>query len=187
MQTGDFYFGTFGENSSGTHNALLEQLIEDKVPATDSVFALVSQIHQDNAFIPAYMGAAEHGNGVFRLMKSLRHECTRPGDIAARLGIEARAIAVYADNRKHVGKSVLLRDLDGGLAQGDMLGGEAISTLNGLDGKPAKALDPGALAIAVKSDHLLPGKGYTSEEPWSLPEWSMGLPPRLPPPDHPRG
>ena len=70
-------------------DALLEQLIEDKIPAPENVFSLVSEMHQRNEFIAAYMGAAETGNGLFRLMKSLRHESTGAGDIAARLGIKA--------------------------------------------------------------------------------------------------
>ncbi|MEL7114784.1 MAG: elongation factor G, partial [Pseudomonadota bacterium] len=155
---------------------LLEQLIEDRVPAPENVFALVSQIHQRNAFIPAYMGAAEHGNGIFRLMKSLRHECNRASDVADRLGIEASAITVYADNRKHVGKSLLIRDLSGGLAQGGTLGGDTLGALNGVDGKPVAEMGAGALAIAVKSDHLEPGKGYDASEAWGLPSWSEGLP-----------
>ncbi|KMW59009.1 Translation elongation factor G-related protein [Candidatus Rhodobacter oscarellae] len=166
------------ENLADFDDDLLEQLIEDKVPAPENVFALVSQMHQRNAFIAAYMGAAEHGNGLFRLMKSLRHESSGPGDIPERLGIgAATAVAVYADNRKHVGKSVLLRDLNGGLAQGGTIGGDTIGALNGVDGKPiTAALEPGGLAIAVKSDHLNPGNGYTEAEAMGLPEWTRGLP-----------
>ncbi len=159
---------------------LLEQLIEDKVPATDSVFALVSDMHKRNEFYAAYLGAAEHGNGIFRLMKSLRHESSSAGDIAGRLGLDGSvaAIGVYADNRKHVGKSILLRDLRGGLAQGASLGGDTIGSLNAVDGKPVSAaLEPGGLAIAVKSDHLDPGRAYSDGAALDLPDWTRGLPP----------
>ncbi len=157
---------------------LLEQLIEDKIPAPESVFALVSQMHQQNAFTAAYMGSAELGNGVFRLMKSLRHESSGADNVPERNGQgAATAIGIYADNKKHVGKSILLRDLKGGLAQGGTLGGETIGALNGLDGKPvSSALDAGDLAIAVKSDHLNSGKAFTAKEVLDLPEWSGGLP-----------
>lgn len=154
---------------------LLEQLIEDKIPAPENVFALVADMHKRNEFLVAYLGASEHANGVNRLMKSLRHETSSPAEIAGRLGLDGTiAIGVYADNRKHVGKSILLRDLAGGLAQGSTLGGDTIGNLNGVDGKPAPALDIGELAVAVKSDHLNPGKAYSAESSMDLPEWSRG-------------
>lgn len=158
---------------------LLEQLIEDKVPAPERVFELVSDMHQHNAFITANLGSAEHGNGIFRLMKSLRHESSGAADIAERLGVgEAVAIGVYADNRKHVGKSVLIRDLTGGVAHGKDLGGDAVGSLIGVDGKPfTGTLEIGGLAVAVKSDHLDPGKAYTAAGDLALPDWTSGHPP----------
>jgi len=155
---------------------LLEQLIEDKLPAPESVYALVADMHKRNEFLAAYLGSAEHGNGVTRLMKSLRHESSSAADIAGRLGLDgAVAISVYADNRKHVGKSLLLRDLTGGLAQGAALGGDTIGSLTGVDGKPVQdALEIGGLGVAVKSDHLDPGKGYTVADALALPEWASG-------------
>ncbi len=156
---------------------LLEQLIEDRIPASESVFALVSDMHRKNAFISAYLGVAEHGNGVFRLMKSLRHESSSVAGVAERLGLTegACAIGVYADNRKHVGKSLLVRDLTGSLAQGSSLGGGTIGSLTGVDGKPTgTALEAGGLAVAVKSDHLEPGRAYSETESFDLPEWSRG-------------
>ena len=163
------------EHLSDFDDDLLEQLIEDRIPATESVFALVSDMHQRNAFIAAYLGAAEHANGVNRLMKSLRHESSGAGDIPERIGQgAATAIGVYADNRKHVGKSVLIRDLAGGLAQGATLAGAGIGNLTGIDGKPVEALQPGALGIAVKSDHLDPGMAYTGDAALALPDWSRG-------------
>lgn len=168
------------EHLADFNDDLLEQLIEDKTPPTDEVFALLADIHKRNELIPAYLGSAEHANGVNRLMKALRHESPGAGDMAARLGLDdgARAIGVYADNRKHVGKSVLIRDLGGGVQQGASLGGDGIGSLNGVDGKPvAGALEQGALAIAVKSDHLNPGKAYSEAAAQDLPDWINGHPP----------
>ncbi|MCG6903801.1 MAG: elongation factor G [Rhodobacter sp.] len=159
---------------------LLEQLIEDRIPATEKVFSLISDMHKRNEFLVAYLGAAEHANGVNRLMKSLRHESSTAADVSVRLGLgdEATAIGVYADNRKHMGKSVLLRDLTGGLAQGTMLAGASIGSLSGIDGKAlGSPMEPGALGIAVKSDHLNPGSAYSAQEPLALPDWAFGHPP----------
>jgi len=165
------------EHLADFDDALLEQLIEDRVPASESVFALVSETHRKNAFISAYLGVAERGNGVFRLMKSLRHESAGADDVARRLRLpeDAFAIGVYADNRRHVGKSLLVRDLKGRLAQGSSLGGGTIGGLYGVDGKPTgDAMESGGLAIAVKSDHLDLGKAYSGTESFDLPEWSKG-------------
>lgn len=159
---------------------LLEQLIEDKIPATENVFSLMSDTHKANEFVAAYLGAAEHANGVNRLMKSLRHESSTAADVAGRLGLsgDATAIGVYADNRKHVGKSVLVRDLAGGLAQGAALAGDTVGSLTSIDGKPVSgALEPGALGVAVKSDHLDPGAAYSASETMALPDWAHGHPP----------
>ncbi|WP_172295520.1 elongation factor G [Pseudoruegeria sp. HB172150] len=158
---------------------LLEQLIEDKVPAPDSVFSMVADMHMRNELIPVFLGSALHANGVTRLMKDLRHESGSAEAVAERMGIAPDAvIGVYADNRKHVGKSVLLRALGGGLTQGQSLGGGGIGALNGPDGKPMSgAVDPGGLAVAVKSDHLNPGIVYSGGDANPVPEWAYGPPP----------
>jgi len=165
------------EHLADFDDALLEQLIEDRTPASESVFDLVSDMHRKNTFISAYLGVAVRGNGVFRLMKSLRHESSSASDLPGRLGLNgsAGAVGVYADNRRHVGKSLLLRDLKGSLSQGSSLGGGTIGSLNGVDGKPINAaLEAGGLAIAVKSDHLAPGKAYSETDSFDLPDWSGG-------------
>ena len=167
------------ENLADFNDELLEQLIEDRVPAPDHVFSLVAEMHKQNQIVPVFLGAAAHSNGVNRLMKDLRHESGDAEALAARLGVAPDAvIGVYADNRKHMGKSVLLRDLGAGLSQGTALGGDTIGALNGPDGKPLSAqTGPGALAVAAKSDHLNPGRVYSGADAGDLPGWARGLPP----------
>ncbi len=166
------------ETIADFNDDLLEQLIEDRVPAPENVFSMVAQMHKQNEWIPVFLGAAAHGNGVTRLMKDLRHETADAERLAERLAIAPDAVlGVYADNRKHVGKSVLLRTLGGGLAQGAALGGDTIGTLNGPDGKAAGAVAPGGLAVAVKSDHLDAGQVYTGDHFDAGPDWATGLPP----------
>jgi elongation factor G len=167
------------EHLADFDDALLEQLIEDREPAPENVYALVAEVHRKNEVIPAFLGSALHMNGVNRLMKSLRHESTDVSAIADRLGAgEAVAIGVFADNRKHVGKSVLLRALGTGVQHGQMLGGASISSLNDIGGgQIAGVVDPGALAVAVKSDHLNPGAVFTQDGTRDLPGWTRGQPP----------
>jgi elongation factor G len=170
------------EHLADFDDALLEQLIEDKSPPAESVYALVANLHRHNDIMAAYLGAASHMNGVNRLMKSLRHEAPAPGESLARLGLGTGVVAlgVAADQRKHLGKSVLLRCLGGGLAQGGTLGGGTVGTLQtpGGAGLPGP-LAPGAFALALRSDQLDRGRAFTPDEAFDLAPWSRGAPPAL--------
>jgi elongation factor G len=170
------------EHLADFDDVLLEQLIEDKAPPTDRVYALIADLHRHNDIIAAYLGAASHMNGVNRLMKSLRHEAPSPEDTLLRLGLGSgvTAIGIAADQKKHVGKSILLRDFGGKLAQGAPLGGAPLGALQSPNGGALSApLAPGALALALRSDHLDRGGAFTPDEALGLPEWTRGTPPAL--------
>ncbi|MBT5497659.1 MAG: elongation factor G, partial [Alphaproteobacteria bacterium] len=53
---------------------LLEQLLEDNVPPSEKVYALLGADLQNDLITPVFLGAAERDHGVLRLMKALRHE-----------------------------------------------------------------------------------------------------------------
>jgi elongation factor G len=170
------------EHLADHDDALLEQLIEDRVPAPEHVFSLLAEMHRQNQVVPVLLGAAARRNGVNRLMKELRHESEGPEAVAMRLKAPADAVvAVYGDSRRHVGKSVLLRALGGGvaqgLAQGQALGGGSLGALAAPGGGAAGTVAPGGLAVAVKSDHLAPGHVCTAEGATRLPDWAFGPPP----------
>ena len=170
------------EHLADFDDALLEQLIEDKAPPTDRVYALIADLHRHNDIIAAYLGAASHMNGVNRLMKSLRHEAPAPEETVLRLGLGSgvTAIGIAADQKRHVGKSILLRDFGGRLAQGARLGGAPLGALQSPDGSALSApLAPGALALALRADHLDRGCAFTPDEVLGLPEWTRGARPSL--------
>ncbi|ARE38650.1 Translation elongation factor G-related protein [Rhodovulum sp. P5] len=171
--------GELLEHLADFDDHLMEELIEDREPPTDEVYKILAEAHRDNAVIAAYLGAASHGNGLTRLMKALRHEAPRMDQIGARLGVEAPlAIGVASETRRHVGKSTLLRALAPGIQHAAPLAGGGIGNLTGMDGKPAnEPLEPGTLAIAVKSDHLEPGFAYTADGSAPLPGWTRGRAP----------
>ena len=123
------------ESLADYDDALLEQLIEDKLPASDEVFDLAAQVLHSHALIPAFLGSASHGNGLTRLMKALRHEVPEIEVDKARLGAgdDALAVAVFADVKKHIGKLVVLRAMGSGLKAGDRLGGAALGNLTEID------------------------------------------------------
>jgi elongation factor G len=53
---------------------LLEQLLEDNVPPSEKVYALLGADLQNDLITLVFLGAAERDHGVLRLMKALRHE-----------------------------------------------------------------------------------------------------------------
>jgi elongation factor G len=151
---------------------LLEQLIEDRQPATGPLFEIASRATGDNKLISAFLGSAANGNGIVRLMKALRHETPKVDALRGRLveaagALEGEPIAVclQAYHRQHAGKTVVLRVLDKGVRQGRSVGGanlggvqEALGLASG-----STELPVGAVALAVKTDHLMIGEVYSSE------------------------
>jgi len=168
------------ESLADYDDALLEQLIEDKLPPSEDVFDLAAQVLHSHALIPAFLGSASHGNGLTRLMKALRHEVPEIEVDKKRLGAgdDALAVAVFADVKKHLGKLVVLRAMDAGLKAGDRLGGAALGSLTEIDAKtPVKAVEAGQIVLAIKSDHLMPGQIYDVNGATDLPDWAASRQP----------
>ncbi len=135
---------------------LLEEIVEDRAPPSDAVYAICARVLAENRAIEALFGSAQNNAGVTRLMKALRHEAPGPEALRERLG-GAEAIAFSARRRKHVGRAALVRALGAGVTGGASLGGAAIGSLvDAVSERPGAlaALDPGAVAAAVKSDEL---------------------------------
>ena len=165
------------ESFSDFDDTLLEQLIEDIRPAAQDVFPLTARVAEGCDLISAFLGAASHNNGVTRLMKSLRHEAPDVQVTSARLGAEACAIGALADIRKHIGKLVLLRAMQGEVAAGKPLGGDTIGSLTAIDARtPVASIAPGEIALAVKSDHLSVGQAYALGGSVALPGWAAARP-----------
>lgn len=167
------------ESLSEFDDHLLEQLIEDKLPPPDEVFALEAQTLQGHATVPTFLGAASHGNGVERLMKALRHDVAGVEGVVARLGAgDALALGFAADIRLHLGELLVLRALKDGLKSGAALGGGGIGNLSRIDCKTAAGdLSAGEVAVAIKSSHLTAGALLDAAGATPLPGWSRGVRP----------
>ena len=124
--------GEFLESMSEYDDWLLEELIEDRQPANDVVYSICSRVLAGSSVVPAFIGVAEAGNGVFRLMKALRHETPDVSALADRLG-GATAASCMARNRKHVGKTIYMRAL-ADISSGDPLGGDALGPISVIEG-----------------------------------------------------
>jgi elongation factor G len=177
------------EHLSEFDDWLLEELIEDREPPSDAIFAISSRVLRENKIIPVLVGAASHSNGIMRLMKALRHEAPPVETLqqrltdAAKLGKSAlAAVSFHAYHRQNVGKTVLVRALGDGLKQGALLGGGRLGPVQDPgNGKPVPAgvAAPGDVFATVKSDHLPVPALLTFDAAVAAPEWTAPPTPML--------
>jgi elongation factor G len=103
-------------------DALMEQLLEDIEPPRDAVFNDLAEEMRLGQIVPVFIGSALHGNGIFRLLKALRHEAPDIAATQARLGVEEGRDPVLqvlkTIHTTHGGKLSLVRVLTGRLEDG---------------------------------------------------------------------
>ena len=80
---------------------LMEQLLADIPPPNDRVFNDLTKELRDGLICPVLIGSAEHGNGILRLLKALRHECPFVEDTVRRLKLEGAKSAAYVFKSVH--------------------------------------------------------------------------------------
>ncbi len=105
---------------------LMEQLLEDIDPPRDLVFDDLAEDMRQGTICPVLIGSAEHGHGILRLLKALRHEVPHVAQTAARLGLEQAKSALPVlkiFHSAHGGKLALCRVLAGDVADGAMMHG----------------------------------------------------------------
>src|SRR5208282_6228799 len=105
---------------------------------------------------PIFFGSAEHGNGIGRLLKALRHEAPFIEETARRLGLSGAKSAAYlmkTYHTSHAGKLSLARVLTGQFADGapvySVLGEEKISGVYQVTGTDVKKRGPANPGEAV--------------------------------------
>jgi elongation factor G len=110
------------ESLADHDDELMEQLLADMEPPKDRVFADLSRDVAEGHVTPVLFGSAEHGNGIGRLLKSLRHDVRGVSVAAQRLGIKvgngAVAQVLKTFYTAQGGKLSLARVLAGELADG---------------------------------------------------------------------
>ena len=118
-------------------DAMMEALLTDHEPPRDRVFQDLAQELADGVITPVLFGSAEHGNGIGRLLKALRHEAPDITQTASRLGLKtaevATALILKTMHTERGGKLSLARVLAkeltdgatvyGGAAQDSRIGG----------------------------------------------------------------
>ncbi|MBX4932151.1 elongation factor G [Rhizobium bangladeshense] len=177
------------EHLSEFDDWLLEELIEDREPPSDALYAISSRVLRENRIIPVLIGAASHGNGMMRLMKALRHEAPQVTALRQRLARAGNvdenkltAVSFHAYHRQNIGKTVLVRAFGEGLRQGASLGGSSLGAVQDpANGRSSSAITPapGDVFATVKSDHLTVPSLLTSNATVAPPEWTEPPTPML--------
>ena len=155
-------------------DALMEQLLMDMEPARDQIFKDLAHDVREGHVTPVLFGSAEHGNGIGRLLKTLRHDVTGVATVTARLGV-VPTVSVVAQVIKTVhspqgGKLSIARVLCGELADGTVLhdGRDRESRVAGLSvysgiatAKQPKAV-PGQVVALGRLEHAATGQTLSS-------------------------
>jgi elongation factor G len=104
---------------------LMEELLSDQEPAREEVFSDLQREFSEGLLVPVFLGSAERGQGITRLMKALRHDSPAVSAAARRLGIPEGA-DTYVQVMKTVysergGKLSIARVMQGTLKDGAVL------------------------------------------------------------------
>lgn len=139
-------------------DAILEQVLEDKVPPPAEIYEQLAHDLRRDVIAPVFFGSAEHGNGVVRLLKALRHEAPGVEAAARRLGIEPgeelALVAFKTLHQPHTGKLSYTRILSGTLNEATAPGGKRLGGLFRIMGAEAHRLPQGVAGDIVAIGRL---------------------------------
>jgi elongation factor G len=113
---------TMLERLADHDDALMEQLLEDIQPPRDKIFSdLVAEL-RGGQIVPVLIGSALNGNGIFRLLKAIRHEAPNVEDTRKRLGVadgnQTVVQVMKTIHTSHAGKLSVARVLSGRVEDG---------------------------------------------------------------------
>lgn len=101
---------------------LMEQLLEELEPPRDEIFDDLAADLRAGAVVPVLIGSAEHGNGILRLLKSIRHDAPDISVTRNRLGLDEGAGSMLqvmkTIHTPHGGKLSVARVLEGTFTDG---------------------------------------------------------------------
>ena len=106
-------------------DVLMEQLLEDVAPEQSLIFKDLVEEMRAGKISPVFIGSAEHGNGISRLLKAIRHEAPTVRETRERLGL-ANASGTVVQVMKTLqtarsGKMCIARVLAGTVSDGMVL------------------------------------------------------------------
>ncbi len=177
---------------------LMEQLLEEIEPPRDAIFDDLAADLRDGAVTPVLIGSAEHGNGVLRLLKAIRHDAPDATVTRERLGLDdvQSALRVMKTiHTSHGGKLSIARVLAGGLndgaelwrSSGNSSKASGLYRVLGKDSTKAASANEGETVAIGKLDDVPTGDtlsltkgGVSAAEPAAPPQpvYALALRPR---------
>ncbi|MDB5558189.1 MAG: elongation factor [Enterovirga sp.] len=140
---------TMLERLADHDDALMEALISDEEPPKDRIFKDLAEELRQGQVVSVLIGSAEHGNGVTRLLKALRHEAPTLADTRRRLAVAEDgpplALVLRTIHTGFSGKLSVARVLRGTFREGDSVtsSGGAEARIAGLSqwrgGQPSRS------------------------------------------------
>jgi len=119
-------------------DTLLEKLLEDEVPSSAEILEFIKSEVAENQVVPVFIGIAEHGNGVRRLLDHLAEMTPAPSNTLARRGIDAAGDALAQVLKTymtpHGGKLSLIRVWRGTITDGITLNGVRVAGIYRMTG-----------------------------------------------------
>ena len=110
------------EQMADFDDRLMEDLISENEPPREHVMSDLASEVSRMEIVPVFLGSAENGAGVRRLLKALRHETPPLDRAAARLGADGASAAVV--RTRHVGQAgrqTVVRVMSGEIRDGDQV------------------------------------------------------------------
>lgn len=134
--------GELLESLADHDDALLEKVLEDLAPEPAEVYRPLHHGEGSGAVASVLLGAAEHGNGIQRLWKALRHDVPMAAETAARRGIPAAGPPLAQVFRTvqagHAGRLAMVRLWRGPLEDGAALDGQRVGGIYRFPGGEAE-------------------------------------------------
>jgi elongation factor G len=168
------------ERMADQDDALLEQLLEDLVPPPQTLYEQLARALRDDRLVPVFIGSAERGLGLLRLLKGLRHEVPDVQETRERLGLdtqEAPLAQVFKTYHPlHAGKHSLVRMWRGSVLDGSPLAGGRVGgvfRVHGTRQSPVGSVGEGEVAIlgrleAAHTGDLLEPAGTRRPRYWPV-------------------
>lgn len=118
------------EQMADFDDSLMEELINEHEPARDHVMTDLADEMRRVQIVPVFLGSAENGSGVLRLLKALRHETPALSFAAQRIGAEGSSAAVLKTRYAgQAGRQTMVRVMSGG--QRGLIDGDNITLPDG--------------------------------------------------------
>jgi elongation factor G len=154
-------------------DSLMEQLLSDMPPPRDQIFDDLAREMREGLICPVFIGSAEKGNGIVRLLKALRHEVPFVDQTVKRLGLETARSAVHLLKTMHTGhggKLSIARVLAGDVADGTILQGAGgsdrvagVFSMFGQEPKKRGTAKAGDTVALAKLESLKTGETVTTD------------------------